>query len=451
MNLPEIFTTRMKEKLGDAYLEFLKTYDEAYHVSLSVNTLKISVEDFLEIFPYKLEPVPWAIDGFYYNPEDPVTKHPYYSAGLYYIQEPSAMSAVNVLKPNPDDFCLDLCAAPGGKSMQISNFIEDSGLLVTNDINETRVKAILRNVEKFGLRNVIVLNESPDKIAKVIGNRFDSILVDAPCSGEGMFRKDPRAVKSWETYGPAECHVVQREIIDQLKNLISEEAKIVYSTCTFAETENEDQITYLLDQTEIFSPRDIETVGIAYDDENAKYMTHIWPHLQKGEGHFISSLMGSSAHQIAREKYPENEPPEVFKIFMDKHLKKPLTGFFSLEGERLFLKPEYKVPTKGLRVVREGLLLGEINKGRFTPSQALAIYLKPEDFSPILNLDSQNLETIKYLKGETIFVDVNNVDTKAVTIKEGLHLICTDGYPLGFGKISNGTVKNMYPASWRML
>jgi len=442
VNLPEIFTMRMKEKLGKSYLDFIQTYNEDYHVSLSVNTLKISVDHFLEIFPYKLEPVPWTSDGFYYQPDNPVTKHPYYSAGLYYIQEPSAMSPVNALNPTPDDFCLDLCAAPGGKSMQISNLIGDRGLLVTNDINETRVKAILRNVEKFGLRNVLVLNESPDKIAKVIGNCFNSILVDAPCSGEGMFRKDPRAVKSWETYGPAECHNIQREIIDQLENLMSDDSKIVYSTCTFAETENEDQIAYLLNQTELFSQREIQLSGIAYDDENTKYMTHIWPHLQRGEGHFIGSLSGSTSHVKSREKYVNNEPPEIFKLFMDKHMKEPLVGHFVLEGERLILKPEYKVPTKGLRVVREGLLLGEIKKGRFTPSQALALYLKSENFTPILDLESQNFDTVKYLKGETIFVDVKT---------EGLHLVCTDGFPLGFAKLSSGTVKNMYPPSWRML
>ncbi|GAB6107933.1 RsmF rRNA methyltransferase first C-terminal domain-containing protein [Fusibacter bizertensis] len=442
MNLPEVFTARMKKKLGEAYTAFIETYDEEHHVSLSVNTLKISVASFLEIFPYPLEPVPWTTDGFYYRMEDPVTKHPYYHAGLYYIQEPSAMSAVNVLKPSPGDFCLDLCAAPGGKSMQISNFIEDEGILVTNDINETRVKAILRNVEKFGLRNVLVLNESPDKISKVIGNCFDSILIDAPCSGEGMFRKDPRAVKSWETYGPAECHIIQREIIDQLENLVGEKAKIVYSTCTFAETENEDQIGYLLSQAQIFSPGEINLEGIGYNDENTKYMTHIWPHLQRGEGHFISSLSGTTQRAKVREKYPENEPPEVFQSFMDKHFKKTLKGYFQVEGEKLFLKPVYKLPTKGLNVVREGLLLGEIKKGRFTPSQALAIYLKADEFTPKLDLAPDYIDTLKYLKGETIFVDNES---------EGLHLICTNGFPLGFAKISGGTVKNMYPASWRVL
>ena len=442
MNLPKSFTDRMQVVLGKEYDAFLETFDEAYHVSLNVNTLKIDVPTFLKQFPYTLTPVPWTEDGFYYNPDDPVTKHPYFYAGLYYIQEPSAMAPVNALKPKPGDVCLDLCAAPGGKSMQISNFIEDKGLLVSNDINDTRVKAILRNAEKFGLRNVVILNESQEKIAKALHHQFNSILIDAPCSGEGMFRKDPKAVKSWERFGPEACQAMQREIIVELEHLVRQNSKIAYSTCTFSQIENEDQLSFLLDNESVFHPAQLELEGIGLDDEQRPYQTHIWPHKHKGEGHFIGVLKAQGKEDVKQEYYEPNTPPEVFQMFMDKHLSKPLIGFFSLEGDKLYLKPEIKLPLKSLRVVREGLLLGEIIKGRFTPSQALAHYLKAENFSPKIDLSSEDQDVIKYLKGETIFTTVQT---------EGLHLVCVDGYPLGFSKVSSGTVKNMLPSSWRMM
>lgn len=444
MRLPEHFVNRMKTQLGVSYEAFEASYDREHYVSLKINTLKITVEKFLEIFPYSLKPVPWTKDGFYYRPEDPVTKHPYFYAGLFYVQEPSAMSPVVALAPEPGDLCLDTCAAPGGKSMQIATNIKDQGLLVTNDINETRVKAILRNAEKFGLRNVLILNESPDKIAKTIGNRFDRILVDAPCSGEGMFRKDPRAVKSYETFGPLACQSMQREIIDQLKGLAASNAAIVYSTCTFAPEENEEQIAYLLENPNQFVSREFGLNTIDYDDVSKRYMTHIWPYQHMGEGHFIASIQATDNFETNYEveKYLENQPPEAFIEFMATHFTQPMTGFFSLVGEKLYLKPEIKVPTKGLKVVREGLLLGEIKKGRFAPSQAMAMYLKMTDFHPVLDLPASGDEVVRYLKGETVFVNSES---------SGLHLICTDGYPIGFAKIANGTLKNMYPVSWRMI
>lgn len=442
MKLPESFEERMRIILGESFDVFKESFDGDFYVSLRVNTLKIDVPTFVEKFPYALIPVPWTKDGYYYNPEDPVTKHPYYHAGLYYVQEPSAMSPVQALEPQKGNCCLDLCAAPGGKSMQITNAIEDQGLLVTNDIGETRVKAILRNVEKFGLRNVIVLNESPANIARVMGNRFDSILVDAPCSGEGMFRKDPKAVKSWETYGPNECHAVQREIIDTLPTLIKKEANIVYSTCTFAPIENEEQIKHLLDDFSCFKPRAVNLVGIDNEGDAGTHMAHIWPHVHKGEGHFIGGLIGHSEIEHQIEFYEENEPPECVREFMEKNLKKPLKGYFAVEHDRVYLKPDIKFPTKGLRVVREGLLLGEIKKERFSPSQALAIHLTSDAFKRIIDFAPDSIEVIKYLKCETLHV---NVET------EGLHLVCTDGFPLGFAKISAGVLKNQYPVSWRMM
>jgi NOL1/NOP2/sun family putative RNA methylase len=432
----------MKEKLDTQFDAFIESFNQPYHVGLKVNTLKIDKNAFLDKFPFELKPVAWNPDGFYFDNEEQIAKHPYYHAGLFYIQEPSAMSPVMALNPEPGELCLDLCAAPGGKSMQIANAIQDSGLLVSNDINEKRVKAILRNAERFGLRNIVVLNESPDKIAAVMGHAFDSILIDAPCSGEGMFRKDAKAIKSWETFGPDQCQKMQREIIDHLDGLIKEQTKIVYSTCTFAPQENEAQMDYLTESKSNYSVKEIKLEGIENEGGSMRHMAHIWPHIHQGEGHFISCLVGKGNKSEPIQYNIPSEPPEQFKAFMDRHFEKPLVGRYEQEGDKIYLRPEVKLPTRGLRVVREGLLVGDVNKGRFTPSQALALHLKADDFHPIVDLPSNGIEVIKYLKGETLILDIET---------EGIHLVCTDGYPLGFSKITKGTLKNMYPASWRML
>lgn len=439
MKFPEVFIDRMRKTLGDDYEAFEQSFDEPVFTGLRVNTEKISVSDFLELFPYPLKPILWTKDGFYYNVEDPVTKHPYYHAGLYYIQEPSAMAPVNILEPSIGDVCIDLCAAPGGKSMQIAAAIGESGILVSNDINDSRIKAIVRNVEKYGLRNVVVINEAPSRIASRMGNCFDAVLVDAPCSGEGMFKKDRKAVKSWETFGPEECQVIQREIIDNLDRLTKPNSKIVYSTCTFSQMENEEQIKHLTSNYKCFIEKPIHVPSISVDG----HMAHIWPHLHKGEGHFISSLLtNGTLENVELEEYESNDPHHLLQDFMAFHFKtNALKGHFTTEKDRIYLKPIKKLPLGGIRVVREGLLVGELKNERFTPSQALALYLKKSDFEPTVDLPSDSLNAIKYLKGETIHLDITT---------EGIHLVCTDGFPIGWAKINRGTLKNMYPVSWRM-
>lgn len=439
MKFPEVFMNRMRNTLGDDYEAFEQSFEQAVFVGLRVNTEKISVNDFLNRFPYPLKSIPWTKDGFYYNIEDPVTKHPFYHAGLYYIQEPSAMAPVNILQPSRGDVCIDLCAAPGGKSMQMAAAIGESGVLVSNDINDSRIKAIVRNVEKYGLRNVVVINEAPSRIASRLGNCFDAVLVDVPCSGEGMFKKDRKAFKSWETFGPEQCQVIQREIIDNLDHLAKPDSKIVYSTCTFAQMENEEQMDHLIRDFKCFIANPIDVPSISVDG----HMAHIWPHLHQGEGHFISSLStDESLPTVHLEEYPINEPHSLVQEFIASFLRKDaLEGHFIIEKDRIYLKPDKKLPLEGIRVVREGLLVGEIKKERFIPSQALALYLKKSDFEPTVDLPPDSMEVIKYLKGETLHLDIKT---------EGLHLVCTDGFPLGWAKINRGTLKNMYPVSWRM-
>jgi len=445
MKFPKAFEERMKKTLGADYEAFERAYDNPPRTGLRVNTLKMTPEAFVKQFPYTLRPVPWASDGFYYDAEETVngktvTKHPYYYAGLYYIQEPSAMAPVAALAPPAGGVCLDLCAAPGGKSTQIASAIHDDGVLISNDISEKRIKAVLRNVEKFGLRNAIVLNDSPERIAKNLEGLVDALLIDAPCSGEGMFKKDAKAMKSWERYGPPACHDLQREILDASAEVVKSGGKLVYSTCTFAPEENEMQAEYIED-TLHFSPNAIELGVIAVEGNRAR----IWPHRHEGEGHFLGSFVRQEEGEQPGKPVPygENQPPESVREFIETHLKSDrLKGFYEVDHDRVFLRPKYRLPLKGLKVIREGLLVGHLKNDRFVPSQALAIYLKREDFEPILDLPSDGEAIDRYLKCETLQVE---------TETEGLHLVCTDGFPVGWAKINGGMLKNLYPASWRIL
>ncbi len=483
MKLPNQFVERMKEQLKEQYEAFERTYEMPTHVGLRVNTLKISVEAFLALFPYKLEPIPWTRDGFYYEEGDAVTKHPLYYAGLYYIQEPSAMSPVTILKPEKGELVLDLCAAPGGKSVQIAAETGDQGLLVTNDINDKRVKAIVRNVEKYGIKNVVVLNDNQHAIADVLSGYFDKILIDAPCSGEGMFKKDAKAVKAWESYANEVCAKMQFEILAELDRLSKDGTEIVYSTCTFSPMENEDQVNQFIRSRQSEYVK-VDLNSNFFDTEDG--FAHLWPHQLKGEGHFIAKLKSISTHTTLpengrvtsvqledsksdikskmkkgskgsskKQEAPNKrmgeitvEPPQAFREFEETYMNTRLKGPFMIEGEKLYKLPQELPNLTGLRVARVGWLVGDLKRGRFTPSQAFAMGLRKESFNNCIDLSSDSPQALKFLKGETLIMDDLSLGEPP---QNGFCLVCTDGFPLGFVKVENRILKNLYPVSWRMM
>ena len=272
MNLPLQYLKSMQELLGDDYDSYLKSFDNSRLYGLRINTLKISVEEFLKICPFELKPVPWIENGFYYKEEDKPAKHPYYFAGLYYIQEPSAMTPANVLPVEKNDIVLDMCAAPGGKSTELGAKLNRTGLLVTNDISNSRAKALLKNVEVFGIPNLCLLNEDPVQIVPRFKTFFDKILIDAPCSGEGMFRKDNKLIKAWEKNGPEFYSQIQRNIITAGADMLKPGGKMLYSTCTFSKMEDEETIKYLLDQPSVLCFYCIYIIiHLAYDSEDIRY------------------------------------------------------------------------------------------------------------------------------------------------------------------------------------
>lgn len=448
MQLPEKYLESMKELLKDEFDSYIESFDEPRLYGLRVNTAKISVEDFLKISPFELTPIPWISNGFYYKEEDKPAKHPFYFAGLYYLQEPSAMTPAFVLPVNEGEKVLDLCAAPGGKSTELGAKLNGTGLLVSNDISASRAKALLKNVEVFGIGNVLVTCEYPEKLAEKFISFFDKILVDAPCSGEGMFRKDNKLVKSWVSQGPEFFAPIQKNILNSAAIMLKPGGYLLYSTCTFSKMEDEDNIQEFLDNHSEFSLEriyDYEGFTRAYGMEAA---VRIFPHKMQGEGHFVALLHkdGELVSDVACGNGKAAKIPAEIKEFLDEFNVPVDVSTLEIQGEKVYIMPKEVDNLKGLRVLRSGLLLGELKKNRFEPSQAFAMTIKPENYSTVLDFDGDSSTVIKYLKGETIEAMEGRLrgDSKNV-------LITVCNHPLGWGKLSNGTVKNKYLPGWRWM
>lgn len=459
MNLPKAFEEKMKLLLKEEFEDYIACYEEPRFYGLRVNTAKISVEEFKKICPFEIHPIPWIENGFYYDGDQiQPSKHPYYYAGLYYLQEPSAMTPANRLPVSPGERVLDVCAAPGGKATELGAKLAGDGVLVANDISNSRAKGLLKNLEVFGVKNMLVLSEEPGKLIDYFPEYFDKILIDAPCSGEGMFRKDKKMVKAWEEHGPEFFAKLQRSIITQAAQMLRPGGMILYSTCTFDAMENEGTIEYLLTQYPEF-----EICEIAPYEHFVKGMpettmsgnpefektVRIFPHKMHGEGHFLALLKkkGTKEQQSQGKKNKKSaaipEPLEMF--FKDTEWK--LEGDrLEIHGERVYYMPEQIPDVRGLRFLRTGLYLGDLKKQRFEPSQALAMAFTKEEYHHCISLKADDERVIKYLKGETLEVD------DLVTGKDkGWQLVLVDGYPLGWGKLSNGTLKNKYLPGWRWM
>lgn len=457
MNLPVAFTDKMKKLLGNEFEDYIKCYEEKRLYGLRVNTKKISVEEFKKICPFEITPIPWIENGFYYDGEHvQAAKHPYYFAGLYYLQEPSAMTPANRLPVEPGDKVLDVCAAPGGKATELGAKLQGEGVLIANDISNSRAKGLLKNIEVFGIGNVLVLSEEPGKLEEYFPEYFDKILIDAPCSGEGMFRKDKKMVKAWEEHGPEFFAKIQRSIVTQAARMLKPGGMILYSTCTFDPEENEGTIEYLMSQYPEFIIKEIRPYeGFACGKpevtesklEDFKKTVRIWPHKMHGEGHYVALLQkGEPAvykENVVSKNRIKKVPEEILEFFADIDWEMDWSRL-ELYSEKVYYMPEGIPNVKGIRFLRTGLYLGDLKKNRFEPSQSLAMCLRKEEYKNTINLFSSDERVIKYLKGETIDVD-DIVSLKA----KGWQLVLVDGYPLGWGKLANGTLKNKYLPGWR--
>lgn len=457
--LPVEFEEKMKRLLGDEFDDYIKCYDEPRYYGLRVNTQKISVEEFKRICPFEITPIPWIENGFYYDGENvSPAKHPYYFAGLYYLQEPSAMTPANRIPIEPGDKVLDVCAAPGGKATELGAKLSREGVLIANDISSSRAKGLLKNLEVFGIGNMLVLSEEPGKLETYFPEYFDKILIDAPCSGEGMFRKDKKMVKAWEEHGPEFFAKLQRSIITQSARMLRPGGVMLYSTCTFDAEENEGTIEYLLKEYpefqilemksyEGFAPGKVEVTETGIED--MKNTVRIFPHKMKGEGHFLALLQKGESHIEGKNvasyavKGGKRIPEEIDEFFKDVSWKLE-QGRLDIHGERVYYMPDSLPDMKGIRFLRTGLLLGELKKKRFEPSQALAMYLKKSEYRHTISLSVDDERVVRYLKGETI-----EVDDLVSANESGWQLVCVEEYPLGWGKLGRGTLKNKYLPGWR--
>lgn len=462
MNLPVAFEEKMKGLLKEEFDDYIACYEEPRYYGLRVNTKKISPEEFVKICPFEIWPIPWIENGFYYD-GDKVSpaKHPYYFAGLYYLQEPSAMTPASRLPIEPGDKVLDVCAAPGGKATELGAKLQGKGVLIANDISNSRAKGLLKNLEVFGIGNMLTVSEEPGKLIEYFPEYFDKILIDAPCSGEGMFRKDKKMVKAWEEHGPEFFSKLQRSIIMQAADMLKPGGMLLYSTCTFDALENEGTIEYLLENHPEFTIKEMTPYEgfvcgkpevAESKNEELRKTVRIFPHKMHGEGHYLALLQKGEASETLKalkKKKSGKKLPEELAEFL-KEVNPEIVGGswdadrFDIHGERVYYMPDELPAMKGVRFLRTGLLVGEIKKNRFEPSQALAMCLGSEDYPKVISLSVEDDRVVKYLKGETLDVD-DVVNNKA----KGWYLFCVDGYPLGWGKLASGTLKNKYLPGWR--
>lgn len=479
MPLPAHFLARMERLLGSDFPAFLACYNEPPRSGLRVNTLKVTQEDFLGFSPFSLQPLLWTDMGFEIQSKSPSAgKHPYHAAGLYYLQEPSAMAVAEALAPQPGEKVLDLAAAPGGKTTHLAAKMQGQGLLIANEIHPRRVWDLAENLERWGVPHAVVTNEAPGHLADHFGAYFDRVLVDAPCSGEGLFRKNPSAQREWTEALVRSCAVRQSAILRQAARLVRPGGWLVYSTCTFAPEENETVIAQFLKDNhtqdtphfELISLSHIPGLGssrpewikpsLAVDVHQTQNAARIWPHHSQGEGHFIallqrldtvkaSPLLWDNPKRVPSSTALEQARSVYFDFCKNTLLPEPVREGIELVGSYLYRAPIPLLALRGLNLIHPGLWLGTIKKNRFEPSHALAMTLQVEQAQRIICLDPSDPAYTSYLQGEPLPGTLtdgegNGWSLVSLTTPEKSHR-----FPLGWGRLVGDQVKNAYPKGLR--
>lgn len=457
MALPQAFEQRMQRLLGEEYPAFRNALARPQARGLRVNPLKISPEAFAARAPFTLTPIPWAQEGFFYPEQQRPGRHPWYEAGVYYIQEPSAMAVGTLADAQPGQRILDLCAAPGGKTTHMAGSMHGEGVLVANEIHPGRASILAQSVERMGIANCVVCNETPERLAQKFPHFFDTVVVDAPCSGEGMFRKeDNPAQMEWTADLPVFCAQRQADILDHAANMVRGGGKLVYSTCTFAPEEDEGSISRFLERHPEFemmsvqpappqlSPAHPEWVEQGHPDVEKAF--RLWPHKLDGEGHFIAVLrridgaegkISTQKHMVSRK---EQQVLDNDAKLVHEYVKTLPAGSLMLHKDKLLLIPDAcAFDVFGLRVKSLGVQLGTMKKNRLEPAHALSHVLPTEDFCRVCTLYEADGSAEAYLRGETFPYDGEN----------GWTVVTVDGFVLGWGKASGGMMKNHYPKGLR--
>ena len=454
--LPAAFEDRMKKLLGEEYGRYLEAMGTPPRRTVRLNTLKCPPERFAPLAPFARFDLPFDPAGFTLV-SSVAGRHPWHHAGLFYFQEASAMAPVAVLDPKPGMRVLDLCAAPGGKSTQIASRLCGEGLLVSNEIVPARAKILLSNLERCGVRNALVTNEKPETLCARLPGYFDRVLVDAPCSGEGMFRREPAAAAEWTPETPAACARRQTAILGSAKDCVRAGGVLVYSTCTFSPEENEGVVDAFLRANSDFVLEDIgaqhsfgrpgmpQAAGALPVLEGAR---RIFPQ-DGGEGHFVARMRRVSGGEGAEPPAfgPSADPAalRLFRAFWDGQFSQAPYGVPAAAGDSLYLLPE-SLPDFArlrLRTLRAGVFAGRIKKGRFEPEHALYLAAAPASLRRVcdFSLDSPLLR--RFLLGEELEAPAGAPD--------GYTAVCAQGFPVGFGKVAAGRLKNHLPRGLRNL
>lgn len=435
----EQFDARMKSLLKDEYDDFKKALLEKPVKGLYLNRNKKNVERVLD--QNYVEHHPIVENGYLYDENYHPGRSAYFLAGLYYIQEPSAMLVADALPIEPDDFVLDMCAAPGGKSCEIASRLTGEGILIANDIEASRARILSENIERFGLDNTIVTNVDPMRFTKQFQEAFDKIVLDAPCSGEGMFRKLEQAIDTWSEEKVLECAHIQKNLLKGAYDMLKQGGMVIYSTCTYSYEENEAMVHYAVDELgfELLPLNKSNGLcpGVDLDE-----VVRCYPHHYRGEGHFIALLRkpGNSPRKQVRTIKPSVNLADlkVLKAFYQENLNKKVPSYIIENNGHLYAVKKNFPELKGIRVLRNGLYLGEVRKNRFIPSYSLALTLTKQDVKRSYDFPSESEEIKKYIHGETL----------EGTGEKGFGVIFVDGYPLSFYKESN-QVKNLFPKGLR--
>ena len=437
------FFDRMKVQLGDGYERYLATVDLEPYRAIRVNTLKISDDELLPLLPFAGERTPFCEDGFYVT-GDKLGKHPLHHAGAFYVQEPSAMSAVTVMGVEPGDKVLDLCAAPGSKSTQIAAQLGGTGLLWANEIVRPRAHILLSNIERMGVKNAVVSNMAPDNLCPALAGFFDKVLVDAPCSGEGMFRKDRDAIFEWSIEHTVSCAERQKAIMDSAAQAVRPGGIMVYSTCTFSEEENEGVIRHFLDAHPEFELID---TGCKFGQPAMGKARRIYP-FHGGEGHFVAKLRRNSGREYRGGMYRYVEPTREERRRIDDFLVEILRNnsfrHLYVIDDRILDLPDIELmpDIAGMNILRAGVKLGDFKKDRIEPHHNLATSLTSGQFRRRLKLKSTDDITARFISGEELHLD---------SWIKGYAVVTVDGITLGLGKAVDGRLKNKYPKGLRTL
>lgn len=466
---PEAFLAECRAILGDEYAFFREALNrEALH-TLRLNPVREGAEALAKAFwDGESKPVAWEPLGRYVSPGARPGRSLAHECGAFYLQDASAMAPVAALEPMPGERVLDLCAAPGGKSGQIAARMRGEGFLLSNEIDFSRARALLGNLERLGVRNAFVTSADASSLARALPGYFDAVLVDAPCSGEGMFRRDPDAVKEWTPSSPAGCAARQKEILESAALLVRPGGRLVYSTCTFNRAENEETVAAFLSSHPEFRPAQFELPGVGASENGC---LRLWPHRIEGEGHFVARLeraerepsvpddargiagrevdsrVSPRARRTTGAKFAEKKAPagrlsedDAVRLMLSDVLNVIPRGQVVLDGDALRLVPPEAPPEealRGVRVLRAGLPLAHLTHGRAEPEHSLAMALSPSDAIRFINLS--DTDAARFLEGEAL----------PISAPPGWTLVCWQNLPLGWGKSSDGILKNHLPKGLR--